>query len=98
MQQKTSPRKNFEGIGKTNWKKNLIQKIQKKSKNQSEIAACEQKNHQRESELLLKLRFLTVPKKFHVAKALAFSLHFLFRRDKITTPILQFYFKNHENV
>ena len=39
--------------------KNPIQKTEK-SKNLSEIAACEQKNHYRETEFLFKHRFLTL--------------------------------------
>ena len=35
-------------------------KKSKNSKNQSEIAACEQKNHYRETEFLFKHRFLTL--------------------------------------
>ena len=65
--------------------KNSIQKIEKTSKNQSEIAACEQKP------LARKRIFVQTPfshyfkfraKKFHASKPLAFSLHFLFRRDQ----------------
>ena len=56
-------------------------------KNHSKIAACEQKNHYRESEFLFKHRFFSLyftirAKKIHAAKPLAFSLHFLFRRDQ----------------
>ena len=58
----------------------------KNSKNQSEIAACEQKTTSEKANfcsntvfsLYLKFR----AKKFHAAKPLAFSLHFLFRRDQ----------------
>ena len=46
------------GLGEP-FRKNPIQKIEKKSTNQSEIAACQQK-HQRESEFLFKHRFLTL--------------------------------------
>ena len=35
-------------------------KIEKKSKNRSEIATCEQKNHYRGTEFLFKHRFLTL--------------------------------------
>ena len=61
-------------------------KNQKNSKNQSEIAPCEQKP------LARKRIFVQTPfshstlqwewKKFHAAKPLAVSLHFLFRRDQ----------------
>ena len=67
--------------------KNPIRKIEKVvKKNKSEIAACEQKP------LARKRIFVQTPfshstlylerKKFHAAKPLAFSLHFLFRRDQ----------------
>ena len=49
------------GLGKP-FRKNPIQKIEKKCKNQSETAACEQKNHNRETEILFKHRFLTTLK------------------------------------
>ena len=42
FKQKIRPRKNYEWIGKIIWKKNWS-KISKNSKNQNEIAACEQK-------------------------------------------------------
>ena len=67
--------------------KNLIQKIEKKnSKNQSEIAACEQKTTSEKanfrSNTVFSLYFKFRAKKFHAAKPLAFSLHFLYRRDQ----------------
>ena len=39
---------------------------------------------------------LKLERKIHAAEPLAFSLHFLFRRDQ--KSLLQFDFKNHENV
>ena len=61
-----------------NWKKNC--------KNQSEIAACEQQKTSEKanfcSNTVFSLYFKFKVKKFHVAKPLAFSLHFLFRRDQ----------------
>ena len=66
--------------------KNPIPKIQKNSKNQSEIAAFEQKitsekaNFCSNTVLSLYLKFRA--KKFHAAKPFAFSLRFLFRRDQ----------------
>ena len=74
-------------------------KIRKNSKNQSEIAACEQKTTSEKANfcsntvfsLYLKFR----AKKFHAAKPLAFSFHFLFRRDQNQYSNLT---KNHENV
>ena len=60
--------------------------IQKNSKNQSEIAACEQKTTSERanfcSNIVFSLYFKIRAKKFHAAKPLAFSLHFLFRRDQ----------------
>ena len=61
-------------------------KNRKNSKNRSEIAACEQKTTSEKANicsntvfsLYLKIR----AKKYHAAKPLAFSLHFLFRRDQ----------------
>ena len=70
---------------------NLIQtknpKNRKNSKNQSEIAACEQKTTTEKpnfcSNTVFSLYFKIRAKKIHAAKPLAFSLHFLFRRDQI---------------
>ena len=71
---------------KNHLEKNPIQKIEKKSKNQSEIAACEQKTTSEKanfcSNTIFSLYFKFRAKKFHAAKPLAFSLHFLFRRDQ----------------
>ena len=61
-------------------------KNQKNCKNQSEIAACEQKTTSEKANfcsntvfsLYLKFR----EEKFHATKPLAFSLHFLFRCDQ----------------
>ena len=61
-------------------------KNRKNSKNQSEIAACEQKTTSEKANFCsntvfsLYLKFRT--KKFHAAKPLAFSLHFLFPRGQ----------------
>ena len=64
----------------------LIQKIEKKQKNEREIAACEQKTTSEKanfcSNTVFSLYFKFRAKKFHAAKPLAFSLHFLFRRDQ----------------
>ena len=67
--------------------KNPIQKKSiKNSKNQSEIAACEQKTTSDKanfcSNSVCSLYFKFGAQKFHAAKPLAFSLHFLFRRDQ----------------
>ena len=55
-------------------------------KNQSEIAACEQKTNSEKanfcSSSVFLLFFKVRAKKFHAAKPLAFLLHFLFRRDQ----------------
>ena len=76
------------------WENHLEKKSDPKnqnSKNQSEIAACEQTTCEKANfcsntvfSLYLKFR----AKKFHAAKPLAFSLHFLFRRDQNHYPNL----------
>ena len=72
------------GLEKTFEKSNLIKKIEKTVKIKK-IAACEQKTT-RESEILFvfSLYFKIRAKKTHAAKTLAFSLHFLFRREQNT--------------
>ena len=61
-------------------------KNRKNSKNQIEVAACEQKTTTDKanfcSNTVFSLYFKIRAKKFHAAKPLAFSLHFLFRRDQ----------------
>ena len=56
------------------------------SKNQSEIAACEQKINSEKanfcSNSVFPLYFKIRAKKFHAEKTLALLLHFLFRPDK----------------
>ena len=73
------------GLGKP-FRKSPIQKNRKNSKNQSEIAACEQKTTSEKanfcSHTIFSLYFKIRAKKIHAAKPLAFSLHFLFRRDQ----------------
>ena len=73
------------GLGKPLRKKS-DPKIRKNSKNQSEIAACEQKTTSEKpnfcSNTVFSLYFKIREKKIHAAKPLAFSLHFLFRRDQ----------------
>ena len=63
-----------------------IQKIRKNGKHQSKIAACEQKNTNEKasfcSNTVFSLYWKIRAKKFHAVKPLAFSLHFLFRRDQ----------------
>ena len=60
--------------------------IRKNSKNQSEIAACEQKTTTEKpnfcSNTVFSQYFKIRAKKIHAKKPLAFSLHFLFRRDQ----------------
>ena len=74
-----------EWIGKP-FRKNPIQKIEKTQKNQSAIAACEQKTTTEKpnfcSNTVFSLYFKITAKKIHAAKPIAFSLHFLFRRDQ----------------
>ena len=65
----------------------LSEKLKKKnSKNQSEIATCEQKTTSEKanfcSNTVFSLHFKFRAKKFHAAKPLAFSLYFLIRRDQ----------------
>ena len=83
---KTRPRMNYDWIGKSIKKKNPIQKIEKNSKNQSQIDACEQKITSKKanfcSNTVFSLFFKIKVKKIHTAKPLAFSVHFLFRRDQ----------------
>ena len=65
--------------------KNPIQTIEKTVKNQSEIAACEQKTSSEKANFCSNTFFslyFKIRAKFHAAKPLAFSLHFLFRRDQ----------------
>ena len=65
--------------------KHPIQKIEKNSKNQSEITACEKTTTDKAnfcSNTVFSLYFKIRAKKIHAAKPLVFSLHFLFRRDQ----------------
>ena len=68
------------------FEKNPIQKNRKHCKNQSEIAASEQKFTSEKahfcSNTIFSLYFKFRAKKFHATKPLAFSLHFLFQRDQ----------------
>ena len=61
-------------------------KNRKNSKNQSAIAACEQKTTSEKanfcSNTVFSLYFQFRAKKFHIANPLAFSFHFLFRRHQ----------------
>ena len=72
------------GLGKP-FRKNPIQKNEN-TKNHSEIATCEQKTTSEKanfcSNTIFSLYFKFRAKKFHATKPLAFSLHFLFRRDQ----------------
>ena len=83
--QKTRPRMSFKWIGKTIYKK-PDPKNRNNSKNQSEFVACEQKTTSEKanfcSNTIFSLYFKIRAKKFHAGKPLAFSLHFLFRRDQ----------------
>ena len=73
------------GLGKP-FRKKSDPKNRKNSTNQSEIAACEQKITSEKanfcSNTIFSLYFERRAKKFYTAKLLAFSLHFLFRRDQ----------------
>ena len=65
---------------KSHLEKKCDPKNRKNGNNQSEIAACEQKTTSEKANF--SLYFKIRADKFHAAKALAFSLHFLFRRDQ----------------
>ena len=73
------------GFGKP-FRKKSDPKNRKNRKNQSEIAACEQKVTSEKanfcSNTVLSIYFKIRAQKFHAAKSLAFSLYFLFRRDQ----------------
>ena len=73
------------GLGKPSRKKS-DPKNRKNSKNQSEIAACEQKTTTEKpdfcSNTVFSLYFKIRAKKVHATKRLGFSLHFLFRPDQ----------------
>ena len=74
------------GLAKPFRKKIRSKKKRKNSKNQSRIAACEQKTSNEKanfcSNTVFSLYFKFGAKTIHAAKPLAFSLHFLFRRDQ----------------
>ena len=74
------------GMGKPLRKKSDPKKSKKTSTYQREIAACEQKTNSENANCcantVFSLYFKFRAKKFHAAKPLAFSLHFLFRRDQ----------------
>ena len=73
------------GLGKP-FRKKSDPKNRKNCKNQSEIAACEHKTTSEKanfcSNTVFSLCFIFRAKSFHTVKPLAFSLHFLFRRDQ----------------
>ena len=83
--QKTRPRTDYEWIGKP-FRKNPIQNLKKNSKIKVKLP------HVNKKPLAKKRIFVQTPfshstlnlkrKKFHAAKPLAFSLHFLIRRDQ----------------
>ena len=73
----------------------------KKTEDQCQKAACEQKNHKEKanfcSNTVFSPYFKIRAKKIHAAKLLYFLLHFLFRRDQndysnLTSKIIQFKF------
>ena len=73
------------GLGKP-FRKKSDPENRKNSKNQSEIAACEQKTTSEKanfcSNTVFSLSFKFRAKKLHATKLCAFSLHFLFRRNQ----------------
>ena len=75
-------------------------KNRKNCKNQSGIAACEQKTNSEKANFCsntdFSLYFKIGAKKFHATKTLVFSLHFLFWRDQnhysnLTSKIIKMY-------
>ena len=74
------------GLEKPIRKKSDRKNRKKNCKKQSEIAACEQKTTSEKANFcsnpVFSLYFKFRAKKIHAAKPLAFSLHFLFRRDQ----------------
>ena len=72
------------------WENHLEKKTdpenRKNSKNQSEIAACEQKTTSEKANLcsntVFSLYFKFRAKKFHAVEPLYFSLHFILRSDQ----------------
>ena len=60
FKQKTKPRMNYQYIGKTLWKKNPIQKIEKTAKTRVKLPHVNKKTHYRESGFLFKPGFLTL--------------------------------------
>ena len=74
------------GLGRPLRKKSDPKNREKNSKNQGEIAACEQKTTSEKtnfcSNTIFSLYFKFRAKKFHATKPLAFLLHFLFRCDQ----------------
>ena len=85
LNKKLDLERTMNGLGKP-FRKESDPKNRKNRKNQSEIAACEQKTTIEQanfcSNTVFSLYFKFRAKKCHAAKPLAFSLHFLFRRDQ----------------
>ena len=85
LNRKLDQERTMNGLGKP-FRKKSDPKNRKNCKNQSEIAACEQKTTREKanfcSNTLFSLYFIFRAKKIHAAKPLVFSLHFLFRRDQ----------------
>ena len=85
LNRKLDLQRTMNGLGKP-FRKKSDPKKRKNSKNQSEIAACEQKTSSEKANLcsytVFSLYSKFRAKKFYAAKPLAFSLHFLFRRDQ----------------
>ena len=83
LNRKLDQERTMDGLGKPIRKSDP--KNRENCKNQSEIAACEQKTTSEKanfgSNTVFSLYFKIIEKKIQAAKPLAFSLHFLFRRD-----------------
>ena len=77
---------NYEWIGKTTKKKNPIHKIEKTVKIKRKMAHVNKKTTSERanfcSNTVFSLYFKIRAQNFQAAKPLAFSLHFLFRRDQ----------------
>ena len=86
---------------KNHLEKNAIQKIEKTVKIKVKLPHVNKKTSSEKANICLNtvfsLYFKFIAKKNYAAKPLAFSLHFLFRRDQ-KKSLLQFDFKNHKNV
>ena len=86
LNKKVMPRTNYEWIGKLFSKKNQIKKIEKPVNIKVKLPHVNKKIFSEKSNFcsnsVFVFYFKIRAKKFHATKPLAFSLHFLFRRDQ----------------